>query len=414
MNRTFVKSLQFKVIVAIFAAMLFFGTLATFIVWARVRTDLIDEQNNSVAAEADEQSHEIAEIFRNSAFLARAVAQFPAIISALSTKSFDSESVSRELEHFNLGSRYASIYVMDATGKTIASTDRSFINNNYGFRKYFLDAIQGKEGFLIAIGVTTKEPGYYFSAPVMGPDGSVIGVGVVKLKPDSIIESLSRTSLTRFGKIMMVNDDGIVIYSDKPDRLYRSLGQLSMADMQRITASKDFENTNITPLQYGQVYQAIKNYSEEITVSFYDQVEKEEEYLTVARVDNFNAYLVTEIGLTKLDAMARTAATTVAAMLVLIGIAMMAAIYLLLTRFLHPLEDLQRFARLVSAGSLGERLTINTGDELQVLAESFNNMAQNIEESYEQLEQKIQVQTTDISKKGFEIEDMKKSDVQRS
>ncbi len=62
-----------------------------------------------------------------------------------------------------------------------------------------------------------------------------------------------------------------------------------------------------------------------------------------------------------------------------------------------PIRALQAGAERVGAGDLGERIEVRTGDELQALAEQFNSMAARLQESYANLEQKVESRTRDLS-----------------
>ena len=58
-----------------------------------------------------------------------------------------------------------------------------------------------------------------------------------------------------------------------------------------------------------------------------------------------------------------------------------------------PIETLQRIAARIGAGDLGQRISIKTGDELEVLGEQFNSMAAQLEQSYATIERKVEERT---------------------
>ena len=66
-------------------------------------------------------------------------------------------------------------------------------------------------------------------------------------------------------------------------------------------------------------------------------------------------------------------------------------------RLLRPIQALQQGAARIGAGSLGERITLQTGDELEALAEQFNRTAAQLQESYASLERKVQERTADLT-----------------
>jgi len=86
------------------------------------------------------------------------------------------------------------------------------------------------------------------------------------------------------------------------------------------------------------------------------------------------------------------------ALLLLLGIAFsIVASLALARRMVTPIRALQAGAERLGAGDLGERIDVRTGDELQALAEQFNSMAARLQESYANLEQKVDARTQDLS-----------------
>jgi signal transduction histidine kinase len=64
---------------------------------------------------------------------------------------------------------------------------------------------------------------------------------------------------------------------------------------------------------------------------------------------------------------------------------------------LRPIHALQQGAARIGAGSLDERITLRTGDELEALAEQFNRTAAQLQESYATLEHKVRERTADLT-----------------
>ena len=79
------------------------------------------------------------------------------------------DSVNHELEQINSLAETSDIYLLDAKGLTIASSNWrgpiSFIGEDLSFRPYFKQAAEGHPGRYFALGTTSKVRGYYFSAP---------------------------------------------------------------------------------------------------------------------------------------------------------------------------------------------------------------------------------------------------------
>jgi signal transduction histidine kinase len=62
----------------------------------------------------------------------------------------------------------------------------------------------------------------------------------------------------------------------------------------------------------------------------------------------------------------------------------------------RPVQVLQRGAARIGAGELGHRIDVRTGDELEALADEFNNMAAQLQESYAGLEHKVAERTREL------------------
>lgn len=107
-------------------------------------------------------------------------------------------------------------YVLDRAGTAVAASNRdrpdSFLGASYAFRPYFVDALAGRPGRFIGLGVTSLVPGYYASEPIRGPDGFVAGVAVVKrnLGPDLLGGDGPSTAflVSREGRVLL-RDDGL-------------------------------------------------------------------------------------------------------------------------------------------------------------------------------------------------------------
>ncbi len=84
-------------------------------------------------------------------------------------------------------------------------------------------------------------------------------------------------------------------------------------------------------------------------------------------------------------AIARLVATT--ALLTLLSIVAAALVAMALTRHItQPIEELIRGAQRIAEGHFEQRLSMWSGDELQLLAEAFNHMTARLKENVEQLE----------------------------
>ena len=79
-----------------------------------------------------------------------------------------------------------------------------------------------------------------------------------------------------------------------------------------------------------------------------------------------------------------------------LGIALLATVYVA-RRVVRPLEALRRGVGKIGKGDLNHHLEIKTGDDIEVLAEQFNKMVDEIKNSYQSLEDKVQQRTRELS-----------------
>jgi signal transduction histidine kinase len=85
--------------------------------------------------------------------------------------------------------------------------------------------------------------------------------------------------------------------------------------------------------------------------------------------------------------------------LVLLGALCLAALagIFLARRMVVPIQALRAGAARIGGGDLSQRISIKSGDELEALADQFNDMAGQLQESYAGLEQKVEARTQELS-----------------
>ncbi len=90
----------------------------------------------------------------------------------------------------------------------------------------------------------------------------------------------------------------------------------------------------------------------------------------------------------------------------LIGLGLMVAILagtILARRMLIPITALSAGARRLGAGDFGHRIEVQTKDELEELADQFNSMAGELQETYAGLESKVEERTRDLAQSINEL-----------
>lgn len=149
--------------------------------------------------------------------------------------------------------KVAAIYLMDKNGKTIATsnwdTPQSFLAQNFGFRPYFRDAIQGRAGYFYAIGNTTSIPGYFISQPVYPAGvkrGSVAPIGVIAVK--ITLEAFEQTWRSNEDPIALADRNGVVFLSNRSEWNYHSLRALEPQVQRDIEQTLQYMGKKIVPI----------------------------------------------------------------------------------------------------------------------------------------------------------------------
>ncbi len=162
--------------------------------------------------------------------------------------------VNSYLEELNRKAGSATLYVMDASGQTLATSNwrepLSYLGRNYAFRPYFTAAREGRQGRFFAIGVTTGEPGFFMSHPILR-EGHFIGVAVVKVNLDPL-----QTDWRQGGETVLVSDaNGVLFLSSREDWKYRTLAPLTTGQRKTIRAGRQYgdQPLNLVPLRRGKI-----------------------------------------------------------------------------------------------------------------------------------------------------------------
>jgi len=83
-------------------------------------------------------------------------------------------------------------------------------------------------------------------------------------------------------------------------------------------------------------------------------------------------------------------------------LALLAGLFLA-RRMVVPIRTLRQGAARIGHGDLSQRISIKTGDELEALAEQFNDMAGRLSDSYADLEKKVEIRTRELEQSNKEL-----------
>lgn len=143
------------------------------------------------------------------------------------------------LQTVNTRAGSEALYVIDTQGLTLASsnwdTATSFVDQNYGNRPYFRDALQGQTGRFYGVGKTTGEPGLFVSAPVYD-GGKIVGVVAVKVRMQPIVDTWAQLR----DPVFLTDARGIIFLGSVRPWLYKTTHTLSGQDIRQVQHDEQY------------------------------------------------------------------------------------------------------------------------------------------------------------------------------
>lgn len=139
------------------------------------------------------------------------------------------------------------MYLMDATGKTLAASNwdkhDSFVGRNFAFRPYYIEAMAGRLGRFFGLGTTSGKRGYFFAAAVRDRE-KVIGVLVVKVDLDHTESLWGKTP----EQLLVTDHNGVVILTSRQEWRFRATRPLSAEESKAISAVQPYPTRDPKPL----------------------------------------------------------------------------------------------------------------------------------------------------------------------
>ncbi|KFD29733.1 sensor histidine kinase [Sphingobium yanoikuyae] len=166
------------------------------------------------------------------------------LVAGLTGSQAALRALDRKLQALARTTGAAQIYVLDASGRTVASSnwgsERSFVGQDYSFRNYFKLAAAHGSGAQFALGTISERPGMYLSRRSRGG-----GYVVVKLEFDGIEQQWAR-----LGEITFITSrEGIILITSRPDWRFTTIHPLSAQAKQRFRAELQSGRGSLLPVQ---------------------------------------------------------------------------------------------------------------------------------------------------------------------
>lgn len=151
------------------------------------------------------------------------------------------------LQKINEITHTSDIYLIDPQGTTIAAsnwnTPISFVGENFNYRPYFQQAMQGHLGRYFAKGTTSDIRGFYFAFPIRNQD-TILGVLALKINIDTVENNWGHDDQTFF----VSDPEGVIFLATNPKMVFRTLAPVAEEVLTQIHQARRYPNANLNPL----------------------------------------------------------------------------------------------------------------------------------------------------------------------
>ena len=409
-------SIKLKLALSVALSIITFGMVAVVINYLETSKAFVEISKQGQVDATTHVAKSASELFEIARNVAENTAMLPEVKNLLADISLASSTLNETnlterrnfarmmLSHYNVRNLFSSIYVLNASGTAVVSTDISFEGNDYSFRKYFQKAMAGETAIDMAVGVTSKKPGFYFSQPIVGEDGQKIGVAVAKLDTKAIDEIFTHDKMAGFINYMLVGTDGMVLISNIPGRNFTHLDTSLLSAEEKDKILKQYNLTELKSLDYGMAFEEIEKGTKDKMIDIYDSLENEHEIITIGHIGDFPYYFVTEHYSDMIMGFARRPAVVSLIIQVSGLIFTFVLSYLLIARFINPIKKLKEGAEKISSGSFEISIPTTTNDEISVLAKTLEKTASDLKNLYGNLNEEVKKKTEELRIKMADME----------
>ncbi len=151
------------------------------------------------------------------------------------------------LKKINEITHTSDIYLMDTQGTTIAASNWnapiSFVGENFKYRPYFQQAMQGTLGRYFAKGTTSDIRGFYFAYPIRH-QAEIVGVLALKINIDTVENNWGHDDQT----FIVTDPEGVIFLATNPKMVFRTLTPLSPEGLAQINETRRYPNAELKPL----------------------------------------------------------------------------------------------------------------------------------------------------------------------
>ena len=280
---------------------------------------------------------------------------------------------------------FLAISITDPNGRVITTTNESFFGKDFSQHP---DYLQGKSNAHLGTPRKRGDDRYeaFLTAPATTNDDRFLGVVMVLLDVRRLVDLLhDTTGLGSSGELLVGSRDGERLRYLIPSRRTGDL-DIAIADGSAMASAIKGESGQNTSIYAGQ----------KVLVAWQPVPFQDPEFARwgmVVKIDSDEALApIAEL---------RTAQFALEIILVILGAL---AAYLLARRFTIPIHKMAETARLIASGQRNARVCVASRDELGQLAIAVNRMTDELVESEEHLEQRVEERTVELANANADLE----------
>jgi C4-dicarboxylate-specific signal transduction histidine kinase len=243
--------------------------------------------------------------------------------------------------------------------------------------------------------VTSKELGYYFSYPVKDINKNILGVLVLKLDPKVVENFINLSNVDwNYSNILLVDEYGVVIFSNNKDFIYKSIVKLSESELEEIDLKQRFLGVDIASINnYGlnksdlyleNNYERLIDIKNKNKIFLFSEVESTPFFIVI---DKNRDIIFEDIKKT----------SRILALFVFFA-ALFAALVIkfIVSKFLSPLITLNKIMEEASIEDLTSKIRLDCDDEVCGLVKNFNKMIEKLKNELELSKKSVSERTTQL------------------
>jgi len=315
-------------------------------------------------------------------------------------------------------SSYKVLGLIDAAGKPIALTSSQWQNQDFASQDYFIEAVRSDRIYFSApgIGLVDKQPELVISRAVRNlKTKKLIGVvvGIIDLRKVGEITHYAIMRSIAEGRYIFVT-----ILDESALLLYDNGMLFSKYLKERLSDNEVYQKVK----RGEQVKREIEAGKREAAFVTSGQIPFSREYGYVGGVQVgadpnlvFNRWVIL-VSIPESTVLEGLQEVKIKFIIVIIAIVIFIPFFAvsLARDFLKPVYELHRGSEIIGQGNLEYHIQVNTGNELQQLAEQFNLMADNLKNSYAKLEEKVRERTSELQERNLELQKVQDYLVQKN